>query len=109
MDRIIRSILPGQKATDSRSHIKGSKRRKRNGSAGKVQPASLSQGEQLTARISNGGPGAFADLYEMYRGNVHRFILTRVNNRCEVEDLVQETFTQAYRSIGEAFKDARRF
>jgi len=51
-------------------------------------------------RLRAGDPAAFASLYEMYRGNVHRFLMKRVRNPSEAEDLTQETFVQAFRSIG---------
>jgi RNA polymerase sigma-70 factor, ECF subfamily len=56
--------------------------------------------QELVRRISTNDPFAFSDLYEMYRNNVHGFILSRINDPTEAEDLTQETFTQAYRSIG---------
>lgn len=51
-------------------------------------------------RLRSGDPQAFSRLYEMYRVNVHGFIMKRVRNRSDAEDLTQETFVQAFRSIG---------
>jgi RNA polymerase sigma-70 factor (ECF subfamily) len=50
-------------------------------------------------RARAGDPQAFASLYGMYRPNVHRFLMKRVRNRSDAEDLTQETFVQAFRSI----------
>lgn len=50
-------------------------------------------------RVRSGDAQAFSRLYEMYRENVQRFIMKRVRNRSDAEDLTQETFTQAFRSI----------
>jgi RNA polymerase sigma-70 factor (ECF subfamily) len=51
-------------------------------------------------RLRSGDPQAFSQLYEMYRGNVYGFVMKRVGNRSDAEDLTQETFVQAFRSIG---------
>jgi len=51
-------------------------------------------------QVRSGDAQAFSSLYEMYRENVHRFIMKRVRNRSDAEDLTQETFIQAFRSIG---------
>lgn len=54
---------------------------------------------KLVARIRMGDPSAFSDLYRQYRENVHRFILKRIRDKTEAEDLTQETFVEAYRSV----------
>jgi RNA polymerase sigma-70 factor (ECF subfamily) len=55
--------------------------------------------EKLVDRFRKGDQQAFSEIYERYRINVHRFILSRIQDRSEAEDLTQETFIQAFRSI----------
>lgn len=63
--------------------------------------------QELLDRLHAGDPLAFADLYETYRDAVNRYILTKVRDSAEAEDLTQETFIQAHRSIG-AFQGRSR-
>lgn len=53
----------------------------------------------LVERLQAGDGPAFAEFYEAYRGSVAGFIRKRVSSASEVEDLTQETFLQASRSI----------
>jgi hypothetical protein len=54
---------------------------------------------KLIDRIHAGDPDAFSDVYETYRPSVYRFILMRIKDASEAEDLTQETSVQAYRSL----------
>ncbi len=56
--------------------------------------------EAWLARLQAGEESAFAEFYEAYRGSVEGFIRKRVSSGSDVEDLTQETFLQASRSIG---------
>jgi len=56
--------------------------------------------EAWLARLTAGDGAAFAEFYEAYRGSVEAFIRKRVPAGSDVEDLTQETFLQASRSIG---------
>lgn len=53
----------------------------------------------LVSRICAGDSVAFVSLYECFHEKVYRYIVRRVRDRAEAEDLAQETFTQAYRSM----------
>ena len=75
----------------------------------------------MTAESQEGAPGdvslveaarggdrdAFGRLYDRYAGMVHGVLLASVPHR-DVEDLVQEVFLQAYRSLG-ALRDPAAF
>lgn len=54
----------------------------------------------LVERIRAGDQDAFSSLYLATRQRVYRFISKHVMDQNEVEDLTQETFLEAYRSIG---------
>ena len=54
----------------------------------------------LVDRVMAGDPSAFTDLYLKYRTSVQRFVLSRVADESEAEDITQDTFVEAYRSIG---------
>jgi RNA polymerase sigma-70 factor, ECF subfamily len=43
---------------------------------------------------------AFGELYELHRGPIHRFVLARVRNPADAEDVTSETFLRALRSVG---------
>jgi len=55
---------------------------------------------ELAERIRAGDRDAFSKMYETSRESVYRFILKRIREPNDAEDLTQETFVQAYRSIG---------
>ncbi len=59
----------------------------------------VSPSEAIIDRIAAGDSAAFDEFYEMYAPMVHAILLARVR-RDEVDDLVQEVFIAAYRSIG---------
>lgn len=50
-------------------------------------------------RALRGDPDAFPEIYEAYFRRVQAFILKRVGDLAEAEDLTQETFVQLYRSL----------
>jgi RNA polymerase sigma-70 factor (ECF subfamily) len=51
------------------------------------------------SRVCAGDSVAFEELYEAYRDRVYGYIVRRIRDRAEAEDLTQETFAQAYRSM----------
>lgn len=55
--------------------------------------------DALVECMRAGDPDAFSTLYETYRPNVQRFIRSKVRDESEVDDLTQETFVEAFRSI----------
>jgi len=52
------------------------------------------------ARVRAGDERAFAEVYDAFFPRVYAFILKRVGDAAEAEDLTQETFVQLYRSFG---------
>lgn len=64
--------------------------------------------EGLVRSVQEGDPDAFADLVNRLRGRLEMWIRVRMGpllrSRLNVDDVFQETFLQAHRSIGE-FRD----
>ncbi len=56
--------------------------------------------QALVNRVIAGDQAAFAEIYDAYFPRVYAFILKRVSDRVEAEDLAQETFVQLFRSLG---------
>lgn len=60
----------------------------------------LVQDEQdLVHRAQNGDKEAFTELYEAYFGKLYRYVVVRIGNRAEAEDMTQQVFVKAYKSI----------
>ncbi len=60
----------------------------------------LVQDEQdLVHRAQNGDKEAFTELYETYFGKLYRYVVVRIGNRAEAEDMTQQVFVKAYKSI----------
>jgi len=60
----------------------------------------LVQDEQdLVHRAQNGDKEAFTELYETYFGKLYRYVVARIGNRAEAEDMTQQVFVKAYKSI----------
>ncbi len=60
----------------------------------------LVQDEQdLVHRAQNGDKEAFTELYETYFDKLYRYIVVRIGNRAEAEDMTQQVFVKAYKSI----------
>ena len=55
--------------------------------------------EQLVVESLAGSALAFAELVERYQERLLRYLLTRVTNRADAEDAVQDTFISAYRYL----------
>ena len=54
---------------------------------------------ELVDRVLSGDPLAFSQIYDDYFTRVYAFVLKRVGDPAEAEDLAQETFVQLYRSL----------
>ena len=63
--------------------------------------------QTLVKRVLAGDRGAFADLLERYTPLVHGVILEKIRRPDEVEDLVQETFVQAYQKLASLREPAK--
>ncbi len=55
--------------------------------------------ENLVRRAQERDPDAFAQLYEQHFDRIYRYILLRVWNQTEAEDLTQQVFLHALQSI----------
>jgi RNA polymerase sigma-70 factor (ECF subfamily) len=55
--------------------------------------------QELIARAAEGAPGAFEELYYAWVDRVHRHLYTIVGQDSDLDDLVQQTFVQVYRSL----------
>lgn len=53
----------------------------------------------LVTRVLNGNKEVFSNLVTRYERMLYKFIFSRVNERNAAEDLVQDTFLRAYRSL----------
>lgn len=62
--------------------------------------ASLALEHALVQRIQRGEKEAFRELYDRYSRLVYRYIILRIRNPQDAEDLTAETFTKAWRSMG---------
>src|SRR5262245_58709818 len=64
--------------------------------------------EQLIADYRDGNDAAFAELVRRNLAVVHRFALRFARTADAAEDVAQQTFVRAWRSIG-SFTEGRRF
>jgi len=60
----------------------------------------VQQEERLVGRAKQGEPEAFEQLYETYFDRIYRYIVIRVSNQADAEDLTQQVFLKALESIG---------
>jgi len=61
---------------------------------------------ELIERVSSGDRASFSVLYERYFRRVYRFAGRRINNRADIEETVQEVFTNIFASLGSFRSDA---
>lgn len=70
-------------------------------------PASVRDGEvDLARRCASGDHGAQRQLFQDYKRNVHATLYRILGNNSEIEDLIQETFFQVLKSVGNFRGDA---
>jgi RNA polymerase sigma-70 factor, ECF subfamily len=62
---------------------------------------SVDEDRQYVARTVAGDYRAFEDLVDKYQGRVYRHIRKMVNDSGQAEDILQETFLNAYRGMGD--------
>lgn len=67
----------------------------------------LTDDARLLARLRAGHPRAFEELVTMYQHRVFGVALRMLGNRAEAEEMAQETFLRAHRSLGEFRGEAR--
>lgn len=60
----------------------------------------MQQEESLVRRAQQGEPEAFAQLYEVHFDRIYRYIVLKVRNQADAEDMTQQVFLKALESIG---------
>lgn len=68
----------------------------------------LGRDRDLVARFQNGDPDAFDDLYRCYFNRLRRYCQRQTNDRHEAEEVAQEAFVKALRSM-DSLQGERRF
>lgn len=68
----------------------------------------LGRDRDLVARFQNGDPGAFDDLYRRYFDRLRRYCLRHTRDAHEAEEVAQEAFVKALRSM-HTLQGERRF
>lgn len=69
--------------------------------------ASASSDLELVARCNAGQPEAQLELFHSHKGRVHAILYRILGNNREMEDLVQETFLEVFRSLPQFRGEAR--
>ena len=64
-------------------------------------PADLGIERQLAAKATEGDRDAYSALYERYVDKIYRYILYKVGDREQAEDLTSQTFLKAWDAIGD--------
>ena len=54
----------------------------------------------LVHRACRGDREAFSQLYESHFDRIYRYVVIKIGNRVEAEDMTQQVFVRAYESIG---------
>lgn len=60
---------------------------------------STSNDAELVARLQAGDQAAYAQLVQEHAGNIYRLALRMMGNEADAEDVLQETFLSAFKSI----------
>lgn len=55
--------------------------------------------EELVERAKTGDEAAFGEIYDRYFSRVYRYVLTRVSNAADAEDVTAETFEKMVKAI----------
>ncbi|MBI4233436.1 MAG: sigma-70 family RNA polymerase sigma factor [Chloroflexi bacterium] len=56
--------------------------------------------EALAREAQKGDDGAFAQIYELFFDRIHRYLVVRIGDPAEAEDLTQEVFLRAMEGLG---------
>jgi RNA polymerase sigma-70 factor (ECF subfamily) len=56
--------------------------------------------KNLVHQAQQGDKEAFAELYESHFNRIYRYVVVKIGNRTEAEDMTQQVFIRAYESIG---------
>jgi RNA polymerase sigma-70 factor (ECF subfamily) len=68
--------------------------------SGNAEPRASPSPEALARQCREGRAESFDEILEQFGGRIHRFLLRMTGNSHDAEDLTQETFLRAYKSIG---------
>lgn len=60
----------------------------------------MQEEQNLVQRARQGDHEAFAQLYENHFDKIYRYLVLKIGNRAEAEDMTQQVFVRAYESIG---------
>jgi RNA polymerase sigma-70 factor (ECF subfamily) len=55
--------------------------------------------QNLVRQAQQGDKDAFAELYEAYFDRIYRYVVIKIGNKTEAEDMTQQVFLKAYQSI----------
>jgi RNA polymerase sigma-70 factor, ECF subfamily len=72
-------------------------------------PSWTGESERLVIQAAQEDPAAFGPLYERYRDNVYRYLLSRTGTTEEAEDLLQQVFLRAMDSLPQYHPDKSPF
>jgi RNA polymerase sigma-70 factor (ECF subfamily) len=56
--------------------------------------------QSLVRQAQQGDKDAFAELYEAYFDKIYRYVVLKISNKAEAEDMTQQVFLKAYQSVG---------
>jgi RNA polymerase sigma-70 factor (ECF subfamily) len=56
--------------------------------------------KNLVHKARQGDKEAFAELYESHFNRIYRYVVVKIGNKAEAEDMTQQVFVRAYESIG---------
>lgn len=70
------------------------------GSRADQEGAALGGGERLLIEAAQRDPGRFGDLYELHFERIYAFVVRRIHDRQEAQDLTSEVFHRALASLG---------
>lgn len=65
-----------------------------------MQDCRVQREEDLVRRAQKNDPAAFGQLYEEHFDRIYRYIVLRVRNQADAEDLTQQVFLKALEHIG---------
>lgn len=69
--------------------------------SGPARSRQVPQEESLVKQAQAGDRAAFASLYELYFDRVYRYVVVRIGNRADAEDLTEQVFVRCVESIGD--------
>jgi len=56
--------------------------------------------KNLVHKARQGDKEAFTELYESHFNRIYRYVVVKIGNKAEAEDMTQQVFVRAYESIG---------